>query len=101
MKKKIFLGLLLFVALFTITGCGSDKEINNNTGNNENLKTEERESIKNQQGYQEGQYSIDNLTFSLPEGYELDGDNRYTYRSDPVSALQTVFPQTRPQGKRR
>ena len=26
MKKKLVLGLLVFIALFTITGCGSKKE---------------------------------------------------------------------------
>ena len=37
MKKKLILGLLVFVALFTITGCGSKKdESSNNSGNNNN-----------------------------------------------------------------
>ena len=35
MKKKLVLGLLVFVALFTITGCGSKKdESSNNNGSN-------------------------------------------------------------------
>ena len=35
MKKKLVLGLLVFVALFTITGCGSKKdESSNNSGSN-------------------------------------------------------------------
>ena len=45
MKKKLILGLLVFVALFTITGCGSKKddfsnnsESNNNESNNSSQK---------------------------------------------------------------
>lgn len=35
MKKKLVLGLLVFAALFTITGCGSKKEeTSNNNGSN-------------------------------------------------------------------
>lgn len=82
MKKKIILGLLVLVSLFTITGCGSKEESNNK----DNTKKVERESIKNQQGYQEGKYKILDLTFNLPDGYELDGENRYTYR-DTSNAL--------------
>lgn len=85
MKKKVLLSLLIIVTLFTITGCGSN---NNKENSNEigNKKQVERESIKKQQGYQEGQYFIDDLTFNLPSGYELDGTDRYTYR-DTSNAL--------------
>ncbi len=79
MKKKI-LCLLVLLTVFSLTGCGGSNE------NSPEKKDEERESIKNQQGYQEGQYNIDNLTFNLPEGYTLDGDNYYTYR-DTSNAL--------------
>ena len=85
MKKKFILGLFILITLFTITGCGSNnnKENSNETGNKKQV---ERESIKKQQGYQEGQYFIDDLTFNLPSGYELDGADRYTYR-DTSNAL--------------
>jgi predicted small lipoprotein YifL len=49
MKKKILLSLFIFIALFTITGCGSkNKENSNETGNKKQV---ERESFKKQQGY--------------------------------------------------
>ncbi len=86
MKKKIIFSLLVIVALFTITGCRSNNKPSTNTDKPEDKKQEERESIKNQKGYQEGKYSIDDLTFNLPDGYTLDGDNRYTYR-DTSNAL--------------
>lgn len=79
--KKVLISLLVLVTIFTVTGCG-DK----NADSEGKKEKEERESIKNQQGYTEGQYYIDNLTFSLPDGYELDGENRYTYR-DTSNAL--------------
>lgn len=34
-KKKLLIGLLLFVVLFTITGCGSKKENIEKSNNNE------------------------------------------------------------------
>jgi hypothetical protein len=80
--KKILTSLLILIVLFTVIGCGDKKESNNEESN----KQGERESIKNQKGFKEGQYSIDNLTFSLPDGYELDGENRYTFR-DTSNAL--------------
>lgn len=84
--KKIIFSLLVIVALFTLTGCGSNNKTNTNTDKPEDKKDEIRESIKNQVGYQEGKYFIDNLTFNLPDGYELTGDNYYTYR-DTNNAL--------------
>ncbi len=88
--KKIGISLLIIVSLLMIPGCGNNQNTNNksnsNTNKEENKKQEERESIKNQEGYQEGQYFIDDLTFSLPDGYTLDGEDRYTYR-DTSNAL--------------
>jgi hypothetical protein len=81
MKKKLFLSLLVIVALFTITGCGSK----------ENSSGEERESVKYQQGYVEGKYSVGNLTFNLPNGYQLDGTNRYTYRDDSNALIIELY----------
>ena len=84
MKNKILLSIFVLLTIFTLTGCGSNKE--NNSSNNIDKNQVEKESIKNQQGYQEGQYFIGDLTFSLPSGYELDGKDRYTYR-DTNNAL--------------
>ena len=53
MKNKLLLSLLIIVSVFTLTACGSG---------NESLHP-------NQTGYVEGKYAIDDLTFSLPDGY--------------------------------
>jgi hypothetical protein len=89
MKKKLFLSLLVVVALFTITGCGSKEENKENKENKENEV--ERESVKYQQGYQEGKYSIGDLTFNLPDGYQLDGTDRYTYRDSSNALIVELY----------
>ena len=86
--KKIIISLIAVLAIFSITACkGKDtNNTNDKKTKTQESKKQERESIKNQQGYQEGQYKIDDLTFNLPDGYELNGDNRYTY-TDTSNAL--------------
>ncbi len=83
MKKKLLLSLLVVVALFTVTACGSKEEKTNGEG--------ERESVKYQQGYQAGKYSIGDLTFNLPDGYVLDGTDRYTYRDSSNALIVELY----------
>ena len=77
MKKKLFIVLFVFIILFTLTGCGKNEKINDES-------KEKQENNQNQTGYVEGQYSIDDLTFNLSEGckpsfqeniYQLADDN--------------------------
>lgn len=73
MKKKILFVLLAIVTLFTMSGCGSKKE------SNDNKETQE----ENQTEYKEGKYSIDDLTFDLYEGFKKSyDDNIYQLAND-------------------
>lgn len=74
MKKKILFSLCLIALLFSFTACGSS--------NSEKGNDEERESKKYQEGFVEGKYSIKNLTFNLPDVYNSDGNNSYSYIGD-------------------
>ena len=65
MKKKLVLGLLVFVALFTITGCGSKVEKSNNSKD---------ESTNNQQLDNSANLS---LTKDDNSGYYLSGPTKY------------------------
>ena len=54
MQKKILFSLLVIVTLFTLIGCGSSSN----------------KKHPNQNEYVEGQYFIDDLTFSLSDGFK-------------------------------
>ncbi len=69
MKKKLLIGLLVFVALFTITGCGNKKENIEKNNNNEVKESLTKEDI------------------AKIENDYLDSDNLFTI--DSISALST------------
>lgn len=85
MKKKVLLCLLLLISVFTLAGCGSSENKDNNESG------VERESKKNQIGFKEGKYSIKNLTFDLPDGYKSNGDNSYMYTDDNNAIVVNVY----------
>ena len=69
MKKKILAGLLLFVTLFTITGCESKKENIDNNNNNDVKESLTKDDIA-----------------KIEKDY-LDSDNLFTF--DSISGLST------------
>lgn len=79
MKRKIIFGLCLIAVLFSFTACGSSKDEGSN-----------RESKKNQEGFVEGKYSIKDLTYNIPDGFEVQGNNRYAL-NDGTNGIMIEF----------
>lgn len=80
MKKKILAVLLVFVGIFTLSACAKnkDEELNGSTH-------------PNQIGYVEGQYSIDDLTFNLYDGFaKIDENNSYQLLND-LNGIRIAF----------
>lgn len=74
MKKKALLCLLVIVALFTVTACGSENSLH-----------------PNQTKYVEGQYFIDDLTFSLSEGCKQSFQENIYQLADDDNAIVIYF----------
>ena len=80
MKNKVLLCLLLIIMLFTVTGCGPKRNVPDNREENKNEAGATPSS--GQTGYVEGEYFIDDLTFSLYEGFNKIGENMYSLAND-------------------
>ncbi len=76
MKRRILLVLVILIGLFIVTGCGNDDKNNLHP---------------NQTGYVEGQYSIDDLTFSLYEGCKPSFQENIYQLADDDNAIVIYF----------
>lgn len=88
MKKKVLLVLCLFAIALSFTACNSKNE------DKESESVVERESKKYQEGFKEGKYSIRNLTFTLPDVYKSEGNNRYSYISNENGIMVAFYVDT-------
>ncbi len=87
MKKKLVSGLLVFVALFAITGCGSKKEVvekKNNEEVKESLTEEESAKTENE----EVKEALTKEDIAKIEKDYLDSDNLFSI--DSFSGLSTT-----------
>ena len=84
MKKKVFVLVFALLMVFSLTACGKSKE-------KEKDIDVERESKKNQIGYVEGKYILKDLTFTLPDEYKQDGENRYTYLTNENGIMVMTY----------
>lgn len=82
MKKKILLCLSIVLGLFIFAGCGGSGE--NNNGPKNSLHP-------NQTGYVEGQYFIDDLTFSLYQGFKPSFQENIYQLADDNNGIVIYF----------
>lgn len=83
MKKRILIGVFFIAALFTITACGGSSTKDENGV--------ERESKKNQEGFVEGKYSINNLTYNINDSFENQGNNRFALNDGTNGIMIELF----------
>ena len=80
MKKKLVLGLLVFAALLTITGCGSKKEeTSNNSGSNESNNSSKKVASTLTCTRKEDRYEAVMVARFDKDDMIIDGETTFTY----------------------